>query len=361
MGARKLSYYTEETNFSSVFSKKEVSENFFSASKSTLDYYPFGMLLPNRHESTNEYRYGFQGQEKDDEIKGEGNSVNYKYRMHDPRIGRFFAIDPLTSKYPHYSPYSFSGNKVIHAIELEGLEEHIITTNKTKLNRGLTVKVVITYVKASDRTESSPGADDKNREVDYIVDGANSDVHSIPENTWEYEQVRRQKRTMDEYGNNNKPRTLGEAVESGNIVTKGDFSNNPEVKGDHLRYWYNISIENTYNDFKILYDTNDDQIIGADEDNYLGQTASILNTNSNIKVRIIGSTSRKGSASNNMNLSIRRAKRIKDKILRVAKQKGYDVDSMRDRISVIGLGESRSHSEDGTDNPKERKTYIQFK
>jgi RHS repeat-associated protein len=64
------------------------------------DYYPFGMLLPNRHESANEYRYGFQGQEMDDEIKGEGNSVNYKYRMHDPRIGRFFAVDPLTAEYP---------------------------------------------------------------------------------------------------------------------------------------------------------------------------------------------------------------------------------------------------------------------
>jgi len=68
------------------------------------------------------YRYGFQGQEEDDEIKGDGNSVNYKYRMHDPRIGRFFAVDPLTSKYPHYSPYSFSGNRVIDMIELEGLE-----------------------------------------------------------------------------------------------------------------------------------------------------------------------------------------------------------------------------------------------
>lgn len=69
------------------------------------------------------YRYGFQGQEMDNEIKGEGNSLNYKYRMHDPRIGRFFAVDPLTAKYPHYTPYQFSGNKVIHAVELEGLEE----------------------------------------------------------------------------------------------------------------------------------------------------------------------------------------------------------------------------------------------
>jgi RHS repeat-associated protein len=69
------------------------------------------------------YRYGFQGQEKDDEWKGEGNSINYKYRVHDPRIGRFLSIDPLTSSYPHYSPYSFSGNKVIAHVELEGLEE----------------------------------------------------------------------------------------------------------------------------------------------------------------------------------------------------------------------------------------------
>jgi hypothetical protein len=43
--------------------------------------------------------------------------------MHDVRVGRFFAVDPLTKKYPWYTPYSFSGNKVIHKIELEGLEE----------------------------------------------------------------------------------------------------------------------------------------------------------------------------------------------------------------------------------------------
>ena len=89
------------------------------------DYYPFGMLQPNRNGGEN-YRYNFQGQESDDEVKGKGNSVNYKYRMHDPRLGRFFAVDPLTPKYPHYTPYSFSGNKVVAHIELEGLEEYSI-------------------------------------------------------------------------------------------------------------------------------------------------------------------------------------------------------------------------------------------
>jgi RHS repeat-associated protein len=87
------------------------------------DYFPFGMQMPGRHGAEGDYRYGFQGQEKDDEVKGEGNSVNYKYRMHDPRIGRFFAVDPLAPKYPWYTPYQFSGNKVINCVELEGLEE----------------------------------------------------------------------------------------------------------------------------------------------------------------------------------------------------------------------------------------------
>jgi putative chitinase len=69
------------------------------------------------------HRYGFQGQELDDEIKGlRGASVNYKYRMHDPRVGRFFAVDPLANDYPEWTPYQFSGNQVIQMVELEGLE-----------------------------------------------------------------------------------------------------------------------------------------------------------------------------------------------------------------------------------------------
>lgn len=81
------------------------------------------------------YRYGFQGQEKDDEVKGEGNSVNYKYRMHDPRIGRFFAVDPLAHEYPHNSPYAFSENRVLDAIELEGLEAFLIHGTKSNNKR----------------------------------------------------------------------------------------------------------------------------------------------------------------------------------------------------------------------------------
>ncbi len=98
------------------------------------DYYPFGMLIPGRNQSSDSYRYGFQGQEKDDEVRdGNGTSVNYKYRMHDPRVGRFFAMDPLFRKYPHNSTYAFSENRVIDGIELEGLE--VVLTHGTFAQR----------------------------------------------------------------------------------------------------------------------------------------------------------------------------------------------------------------------------------
>ena len=95
------------------------------------DYYPYGMLVPTRNYSNPVYRYGFQGQEKDNEIKGIGNSINYKFRMYDTRVGRFFAVDPLTAKYPWYTPYQFSGNKVIAFVELEGKEELYVVAKYT--------------------------------------------------------------------------------------------------------------------------------------------------------------------------------------------------------------------------------------
>lgn len=94
------------------------------------------------------YRYGFQGQEKDDEVKGKGNSVNYTYRMHDPRLGRFFAVDPLAPSYPWNSPYAFSENRVIDGIDLEGREFSKSTwtdseTGKTHIQISLKVNLLI--------------------------------------------------------------------------------------------------------------------------------------------------------------------------------------------------------------------------
>ncbi len=88
---------------------------------SAYDYYPFGLTLPNRTFGVS-YRYGFNGKEKDKD--GDGNSIQYDYgfRIYDPHLGRFKSADPLTNQFPFYTPYQFSGNSPIAAIDIDGLE-----------------------------------------------------------------------------------------------------------------------------------------------------------------------------------------------------------------------------------------------
>lgn len=82
-----------------------------------------------------QYRYGFQGQETDKEILG--GAVSFKYRIHDARLGRFLSVDPLAPDYPHNSPYAFSENRVIDAVELEGRELRLVTGDGATLFKEL--------------------------------------------------------------------------------------------------------------------------------------------------------------------------------------------------------------------------------
>jgi RHS repeat-associated protein len=110
--------------------------SYFKASiLSATDYYPFGMAMPGRQESADKYRYGFGGVEKDNEIKGDGNSLDYKFRIYDPRIGKFLSVDPLSKSYPWNSPYAIAENRVIDGIDLEGLE-YVSAVNWAKTNIG---------------------------------------------------------------------------------------------------------------------------------------------------------------------------------------------------------------------------------
>src|ERR1700743_3237166 len=68
------------------------------------DYYSFGAQMPGRSFSSTaagNYRYGFNGKENDNEVKGVGNEIDYGMRVYDPRVGRFLSDDPLTAKYPY--------------------------------------------------------------------------------------------------------------------------------------------------------------------------------------------------------------------------------------------------------------------
>ncbi len=82
-----------------------------------------GLVLPTEDKPM-VYKYKFQGQERQDELGLNWDS--FKWRNYDYAIGRFMNIDPLTEEYHTWSPYVFSGNRVIDARELEGLEPHSV-------------------------------------------------------------------------------------------------------------------------------------------------------------------------------------------------------------------------------------------
>ena len=41
------------------------------------------------------YRFGFNGKENDNEVKGAGNSVDFGARIYDSRLGRWMSVDSL--------------------------------------------------------------------------------------------------------------------------------------------------------------------------------------------------------------------------------------------------------------------------
>ena len=66
------------------------------------------------------YRYGYQGSEKDNEFKGEGNSYTTEFRQLDPRLGRWLSIDQLSDQFPSISPYNYCNNRPVNYIDSDG-------------------------------------------------------------------------------------------------------------------------------------------------------------------------------------------------------------------------------------------------
>ena len=95
------------------------------------DYYPFGMQMPGRSFSSENYRYGFNGQEKDDEISGSGNSYTAMFWQYDSRLGRRWNLDPKPN--PSISQYATFANNPIFYTDPFG--DTTVVTNNGDISR----------------------------------------------------------------------------------------------------------------------------------------------------------------------------------------------------------------------------------
>jgi RHS repeat-associated protein len=97
-----------------------VAEYYEATVVSANDYYPFGSAMAGRKYNDDSYRYGFNGMEKDDEVKGNGNSYDFGARLYDSRIGKWLALDPLAAKFPEWSAYNYVLDNPVMFIDPDG-------------------------------------------------------------------------------------------------------------------------------------------------------------------------------------------------------------------------------------------------
>jgi RHS repeat-associated protein len=268
------------------------------------------MQVPNRFESIEDYRYGFQGQEKDDEIKGEGNSLNYTFRMHDPRVGRFLSLDPISAQYPHNSPFAFSENRVIDGIELEGAEYLYTGEEKAEFYNGVIViklsNFTETFKKAWLNKFPNTGLVHYSSDVGYYGDGVlreafilepvpqlshpstSGDPNTRPDNSNrnEYSITRTMKKTKTrEVDKRNRY-----SFNAGQFTGKGEYTNDygapaPKIKGSFNLVLLTLDVYNSYNDLTGDID------VAFDKHDLDAQTrdwnVSIYNSNTSIVTRVL--------------------------------------------------------------------------
>ncbi len=96
------------------------------------NYYPYGLEQKGYNSSIKGVKSNFKQYQSQEFTEDLGlNTHEWRYRVSDPSIGRFWQVDPLAEDYDYNSTYAFAENKLGIGIELEGLE---ITPFSSQIN-----------------------------------------------------------------------------------------------------------------------------------------------------------------------------------------------------------------------------------
>lgn len=123
------------------------------------------MKIQNQDIFIDAYRYGFNGMEKDDELKGGGNSYTSMFRQYDPRLGRWLSIDPLASNFPWQSPYVGMDNNPIYLKDPNGDSTWVDETDES-----ITINTTIEFTGNGLYKKDGTLRDGAQARVDMITD-----------------------------------------------------------------------------------------------------------------------------------------------------------------------------------------------
>jgi len=133
------------------------------------------------------YRFGFQGQEKENGVYGEGDLYTAQFWEYDTRIGRRWNVDPVVKEWE--SPFAcFAGNPIWFA-DPDGADT-IVSPNGEKMNAGTGYSATMDgkflvgeglQTKVWDPTASSSTTGENTGNYTNLVQG---ESYNIPGGTW---------------------------------------------------------------------------------------------------------------------------------------------------------------------------------
>jgi RHS repeat-associated protein len=131
--------------------------------------------------------FGFNGKENDNEVKGIGNQQNYGFRIYDPLTGKFLSVDPLTHSYSMLTPYQFSSNSPIQAIDLDGKEgiSYMVVLKNTLLGISIPIRRVIEldiYIATNNNGTNGAYTPKQAADLDNIITKKYNEIGSKDEN-----------------------------------------------------------------------------------------------------------------------------------------------------------------------------------
>lgn len=100
--------------------------------------YPYGKSYPAAatYSANDDYRYGFNGMEKEKSFDSEGDVADFGARFLDTEYPIFGSPDPLEKEYPSQSTFSFVLNNPINAIDPDGRDVILLIDKEGAGGRG---------------------------------------------------------------------------------------------------------------------------------------------------------------------------------------------------------------------------------
>ena len=294
----------------------------------------FGTPLYNRGFSFSSYRYGFNKKEKDDEVMGAGNCIDYGKRVSDTRLGgRFFSVDPLTKDYPWYSPYQFAGNKPIWAIDLDGAEE--VIRNKYTWN-GIPWLTISSSVKIADRAEGHKQTINGN--IEY-VEFTNNNVNPSNDHL-----------TKSARAGNWRPSSVK------SISDNSDYMAQNHADKIHQNNNVDAFAITVQQNMFLLFPVNVDKNTTLADNPQVQIVAVALLKFDNLSVTITGSASSGGDPVKNARLAQNRAEQYKNAIIKVLQKGNASAEQI---AKVTERIQTTSKVATGANNPADQNATIQ--